>query len=172
LRYFNVAGADPEGRAGQRGPRSTHLIRVAIETALGRRPALQVFGDDYGTRDGSCERDFIHVSDLAAAHVSALRYLQAGGSPDVFNCGYGRGYTVFEVIACLEALLGRKLPVEVTARRPGDPARLISNAGRIRERLDWAPQRGDLEQILADALAWQTGLAASTSLNLIEAGSS
>ena len=99
LRYFNVAGADPQGRAGQRGPNVTHLIRVAVETALGQRPVLEIFGADYPTRDGTCERDFIHVTDLAVAHVAALRYLENGGAPDILNCGCGRGFTVREVVA-------------------------------------------------------------------------
>ena len=102
LRYFNVAGADPEGRAGQQGPNTTHLIRAAVEVALGLRPTLQIFGTDYPTRDGTCERDYIHVTDLAAAHVSALRYLEAGGAPVTLNCGYGRGHTILEVVTSLE----------------------------------------------------------------------
>jgi UDP-glucose 4-epimerase len=160
LRYFNVAGADPEGRSGQRGPQSTHLIRCAVEAALGKRPVLQVFGTDYDTRDGSCERDFIHVSDLAQAHVSALDYLDAGGEPGAFNCGYGRGYTVKEVIAALEAVTGAPLPTALTGRRPGDPARLISDPALIHARMDWRPRFESLELILRSALAWEGKLGA------------
>jgi UDP-glucose 4-epimerase len=158
LRYFNVAGADPQGKTGQRGQKSTHLIRVAIETALGQRNQLEVFGLDYDTRDGSCERDFIHVSDLASAHVSALDYLLAGGTPAVFNCGYGRGHTVLEVIAALEDILGRPLPVNYAGRRPGDIPRLVSDSTSLRGELGWTPRYDDLGLILRSALAWQSSL--------------
>jgi UDP-glucose 4-epimerase len=154
LRYFNVAGADPHGRSGQRGGEVTHLIRAAVDAALGRRDRLQVFGCDYPTADGSCERDFIHVSDLAQAHVAALDYLDAGGAPVTLNCGYGHGYSVLQVIAAMEKLLGRPLPVERAERRAGDPAKLISNPSRLRGVLDWTPAHDDLESILASALAW------------------
>jgi UDP-glucose 4-epimerase len=107
LRYFNVAGADPQGRAGQSTPRATHLIQVACETALGKRDHIQVFGTDYPTRDGTCIRDYIHVTDLTRAHLAALRHLQAGGASDVFNCGYGRGYSVLEVIDAVKRASGR-----------------------------------------------------------------
>ncbi|MDP3080272.1 MAG: UDP-glucose 4-epimerase GalE [Brevundimonas sp.] len=158
LRYFNVAGADPQGRTGQRGQQSTHLIRVAVETALGQRERLEVFGVDYDTRDGSCERDFIHVSDLAAAHVAALDYLLAGGSPAVFNCGYGRGYTVLEVVAALEQIVGRSLPVKRAGRRPGDIPRLVSDSTSLRRELNWTPRYDDLGLILRSALSWQSNL--------------
>lgn len=158
LRYFNVAGADPEGRAGQRGPQSTHLIRVATEVALGTRERMSVFGDDYDTRDGTCERDFIHVSDLADAHVAALEYLYGGGAPATFNCGYGRGYTVLEVLAALAAVLGRPVPADRAARRPGDPARLIANTDAIHRSLAWTPRHTELKDILESALAWQKSL--------------
>ena len=157
LRYFNVAGADPALRTGQRGPQSTHLIRVAIETALGLRERMSVFGTDYDTRDGTCERDFIHVSDLATAHIAALDYLLAGGAPATFNCGYGSGYTVLEVLAALEALSGKPLPRDLAPRRPGDPARLIADPTALRETLAWEPRYADLTVILETALAWQTG---------------
>ena len=160
LRYFNVAGADPAGRTGQRGPQSTHLIRVAIEVALGLRERMSVFGQDYDTRDGTCERDFIHVSDLADAHVAALDYLQAGGAPATFNCGYGRGYTVLEVLAALEQILGRPVAANHAPRRPGDPARLISDPSAIQRSLAWSPRRADLVQILESAFAWQAKLGA------------
>lgn len=155
LRYFNVAGADPAGRTGQRGRQSTHLIRVAIEVALGLRERMSVFGQDYDTRDGTCERDFIHVSDLADAHVAALDYLLAGGAPGTFNCGYGRGYTVLEVLAALERILGRPVAADPAPRRPGDPPRLISDPTAIQRSLGWTPRRDDLVQILESALAWQ-----------------
>ena len=160
LRYFNVAGADPAGRTGQRGPQSTHLIRVAIEVALGLRERMSVFGRDYDTRDGTCERDFIHVSDLADAHVAAPDYLRAGGAPATFNCGCGRGYTVLEVLAALEQILGRPLAADAAPRRPGDPARLISDPSAIQRSLAWTPRRADLVQILESALAWQAKLGA------------
>src|SRR5205085_10702275 len=128
LRYFNVAGADPGGRTGQQGPSSTHLIRQAVEAALGVQPRLSINGADYPTRDGTCERDYIHVTDLASAHVAALRYLESGGAPAVLNCGYGRGHTILEVVACLEGILGRNLPVRMGPRRAGDPPSLVSKA--------------------------------------------
>lgn len=155
LRYFNVAGADAEGRAGENGAHSTHLVPLAVEAALGRRPSLKVFGDDYPTRDGSCERDYVHVSDLASAHVAALDYLEAGGAPVTLNCGYGRGYTVLEVVEVLEGILGRPLPVSRAPRRPGDPARLIADNAAILRTLDWRPRHDDLAAILGSALAWQ-----------------
>jgi UDP-glucose 4-epimerase len=158
LRYFNVAGADPRGRAGQRGPESTHLIRCAVETASGRRPVLEVFGTDYDTRDGSCERDYVHVSDLADAHVAALDYLEAGGEPDVFNCGYGRGYSVREVVAALERVTGEPLNVAMAPRRAGDPARLVSDPAKILSRMAWRPRYDDLDQILRNALTWERSL--------------
>ncbi len=158
LRYFNVAGADPQGRAGQQGPNVTHLIRLAVETALGMRPQLAIFGQDYPTRDGTCERDFIHVTDLAAAHVAALRYLEAGGAPQVLNCGSGRGHTVLEVIASLEEITGTPLPVEAAPRRAGDAPSLVAKADRIGEVLDWRPAQAALSDIVGTALAWQRAL--------------
>lgn len=155
LRYFNVAGADPDGRAGQQGPNTTHLVRAAVEVALGIRPVLQIFGTDYPTRDGTCERDYIHVTDLAAAHVSALHYLEAGGAPVTLNCGYGRGATILEVVKSLEEILGRKLPTSKAARRAGDPPSLISKADRIREVLRWRPKHAGLSDIIGSALKWQ-----------------
>jgi UDP-glucose 4-epimerase len=155
LRYFNVAGADPEGRSGQRGPESIGLIRIAVEAALGQRPFLEIFGDDYPTRDGTGERDYIHVSDLAAAHVAALDYLDAGGKGVTLNCGYGSGYTVVEVVGALEALLGRSIPKRFSPRRPGDPASAVSDVGRLKQTLAWTPRLDRLEVILSTALAWQ-----------------
>jgi len=155
LRYFNVAGADPDGRTGQQGPNTTHLIRTAIEVALGLQSALRIFGVDYPTRDGTCERDYIHVTDLAAAHVAALRYLEAGGAAATLNCGYGRGHTVLEVVTSLEEILGRKLPTARAPRRAGDPPSLVSKADRICERLVWSPKHAELSEIIATALQWQ-----------------
>jgi len=158
LRYFNVAGADPEGRAGPRNPKGSNLIPQAVAAALGRRDALDICGDDYDTRDGTGERDYIHVSDLAAAHVAALDYLQRGGAELVINCGYGRGVTVLEVVSALEKLTGRPLPVRRAPRRPGDAASAVSDVRRLRSALDWRPRHDDLGAILGSALAWQERL--------------
>ncbi|HEY5072940.1 MAG TPA: UDP-glucose 4-epimerase GalE [Caulobacteraceae bacterium] len=163
LRYFNVAGADPRGRSGQAGAESIGLIRHAVEAALGQRPWLEIYGDDYDTRDGTGERDYIHVSDLAAAHLATLDYLERGGPPVTLNCGYGRGYTVLEVIAALESLLGREIPQCRTARRPGDPASAVSDVSRMRATLDWTPRFTNLETILETALAWHGQRAEVTS---------
>jgi len=158
LRYFNVAGADPKGRSGQSTPRATHLIKVACETALGSRPELQVFGTDYDTEDGTCIRDYIHVSDLVAAHLDALRYLRNGGDSGVFNCGYGTGYSVLEVIRSVEKAAGRKLDVRLVGRRAGDPAAIVAGAEKVRRVLGWMPRHQDLDEIVASALAWEKHL--------------
>ena len=158
LRYFNVAGADPAGRAGQRTRNATHLVQLAVETALGRRPVLEIFGEDYATRDGTCERDYVHVTDLAAAHVAALAYLEAGGAPEAMNCGYGRGMTVKEVIACLERVIGRPVDQRVAERRAGDPPILISDPSKLKRLLAWTPAHADIDQILTSALNWQRQL--------------
>jgi UDP-glucose 4-epimerase len=155
LRYFNVAGADPEGRAGQSTAGATHLIKVAAETATGKRNRMSVFGTDYPTPDGTCIRDYIHVTDLVAAHLAALRHLRAGGENLVLNCGYGRGYSVLEVIEAVKRVSGKDFPVELAPRRPGDPAAIVARADRIRERLGWRPQLDDLATIVAHALAWE-----------------
>ena len=155
LRYFNVAGADPAGRAGQSGRHSEHLVTVAVEAALGLRPGIAVFGSDYETRDGTCVRDYIHVSDLAAVHVAALRGLERGGGAGVFNCGYGRGYTVREVIAAVEAAAGVRIAARDGDRRPGDPPALVADASRIRAALGWTPRHDDLDAIVRSALAWR-----------------
>ncbi len=154
LRYFNVAGADPAGRTGQSGPESTHLVRGAVETALGLRSHLDIYGDDYDTRDGTGERDYIHVTDLADVHVAALRDLERGGAPGVLNCGYGAGYTVREVIAAAEEVVGRTLPVRLAPRRAGDPASLVADVGELRRRLAWKPRRASLAEMISTALAW------------------
>ena len=158
LRYFNVAGADPKLRTGQSTPAATHLIKVACETALGKRPKMDVFGTDYPTPDGTCIRDYIHVSDLARAHSSALAYLRRGGKSMTFNCGYGRGASVFEVVDAVKRASGRDFPVEISGSRPGDPAALVANVDRIRAILDWRPQFQDLDTIVAHALAWERRL--------------
>jgi UDP-glucose 4-epimerase len=154
LRYFNVAGADPGGRTGQSTPNATHLIKVACQTALGDRPVLQVFGTDYPTRDGTCVRDYVHVTDLVDAHVLALRHLMGGKANLTLNCGYGRGYSVLEVINAVKRVSGVDFPVKVVRRRPGDPSALIADSSRIRETLGWMPEHEDLETIIAHALAW------------------
>ncbi len=158
LRYFNVAGADPMGRSGQSTPNATHLIKVGCQVALGRRETLSVFGDDYDTVDGTCIRDYIHVADLADAHVKALRYLHRGGGSLVLNCGYGHGFSVREVIAALERVAGRALPVSRAPRRAGDPPRLVADSRRIRDALAWTPRHDDLDGIVGSALVWEKAL--------------
>ncbi len=158
MRYFNVAGADPKLRTGQSSPAATHLIKVACEAALGKRGRIDVFGTDYPTPDGTCLRDYIHVSDLARAHSAALAHLRRGGQSETFNCGYGRGCSVFEVIDAVRRASGRDFAVEICGRRPGDPAALVANVDRIRSTLDWRPQFQDLDTIVAHALAWEQKL--------------
>jgi UDP-glucose 4-epimerase len=159
LRYFNVAGADPKGRAGQSTPRATHLIKVACETALGKRAAMEVFGTDYPTPDGTCIRDYIHVTDLVRAHMAALGHLRNGGSSEVMNCGYSRGYSVLEVIEAVKRASARDFPVQLSDRRPGDPAAIVAASTKIRERLGWRPKHDDLGAIVTHALAWEEHLA-------------
>ena len=159
LRYFNVAGADPAGRSGQVSKVATHLIKIAAQTVTGQRSELQVYGDDYPTPDGTCIRDYIHVSDLASAHVAALRHLENGGESRVLNCGYGRGYSVREVLSMVERVTGKPLPIRIAGRRAGDPPALVAGADRIRGTLDWTPRFDDLETIVASALAWEQRLA-------------
>jgi UDP-glucose 4-epimerase len=158
LRYFNVAGADPRGRAGQSTPRATHLIKVACETALGLRPHLDIFGSDYPTADGTCVRDYIHVTDLARAHLLALAHLEGGGDSLVLNCGYGRGASVWEVIEAVRRVSRIEFAVRPGPRRPGDPAAIVAKAERIREVLGWQPELDDLELIVRHALAWERAL--------------
>ncbi|HTO79568.1 MAG TPA: UDP-glucose 4-epimerase GalE [Methylocystis sp.] len=159
LRYFNVAGGDPKGRTGQSTPKATHLIKVAVQAALGLREKLQVFGTDYPTPDGSCVRDYIQVTDLARAHLDALRHLRAGGDNLVCNCGYGRGFTVLEVIETVKRVSGVDFAVEIVGRRPGDPAAIVAGNKRIREKLGWKPAHDNLEEIVRQALEWERGLA-------------
>lgn len=158
LRYFNVAGADPAGRSGQSTPRATHLIKVACETALGKRDHMSVFGSDYETPDGTCLRDYIHVSDLVAAHVDALTYLRDGGESQVFNCGYGKGYSVIEVVNAVEKACGHKMDVRMAERRAGDPAEIVANADKARATLGWQPKHADLDLIVKTALDWEKHL--------------
>jgi len=160
LRYFNVAGADPRGRTGQSTAGATHLIKVAVETALGLRPKIQVFGTDYSTPDGTCIRDYIHVSDLVRAHLDALAYLRAGGASVTLNCGYGRGFSVLEVVDTVKHVSGVDFKVERAGRRPGDPAEIVAASDRARATLNWQPQFDDLPTIVAHALAWERGLLA------------
>ena len=163
LRYFNVAGADPLGRTGHSTKGATHLIKVAVETALGLRPKLDVFGTDYPTSDGTCIRDYIHVSDLVAAHCDALAYLRAGGASTTLNCGYGRGFSVLEVIDMVRRVSGVDFKVESTGRRPGDPAHIVAACDRIRSTLKWHPRFNDLQTIVSHALAWERRLSKGTS---------
>jgi UDP-glucose 4-epimerase len=159
LRYFNVAGADPAGRTGQSTKGATHLIKVAVETALGLRPKIDVYGTDYDTPDGTCIRDYIHVSDLVRAHSDALRYLRGGGAPLTLNCGYGHGASVLEVINTVKRVAGVDFKVVLGARRPGDPATIVADGRRIRSMLGWKPQFDDLATIVGHALAWERRLA-------------
>jgi len=159
LRYFNVAGADPKGRTGQSTPQATHLIKVACEAALGKRAKLDVYGTDYPTPDGTCQRDYIHVSDLAAAHSAALAHLRAGRESATFNCGYGHGASVFEVISSVKRVSGVDFRVDIAPRRDGDPAALIANVERIHASLDWRPRFQDIDTIVTHALAWERSLA-------------
>ena len=159
LRYFNVAGADPKMRAGQATPGATHLIKVACETAIGKRPKIEIFGTDYPTPDGTCIRDYIHVSDLVNTHSSALAYLRSGGASATLNCGYGRGASVLEVIEAVRRASGRDFPVEVSRRRPGDPPALVAKVERIHATLPWRPRFQNLDTIVSHALAWEKELA-------------
>jgi UDP-glucose 4-epimerase len=155
LRYFNVAGANPDGLLGQATPEATHLIKVACECVTGQRDGMSVFGTDYETRDGTCVRDYIHVEDLAKAHVMALDYMAKGGESQVLNCGYGRGFTVREVIDVVKAESGVDFLVQETGRRAGDPAALMADNTRIKNVLGWQPDFDDLNTIVRTALAWE-----------------
>ena len=155
LRYFNVAGCDPECRIGQSTPKATLLTKVACEAAVGKRDKVFVFGTDYETPDGTGVRDYIHVEDLARAHLDALGYLRDGGDSTVLNCGYGHGYSVREVLGAVEKAHGSPLPIEEGPRRAGDPDTLVSDANKIREVLGWTPRHDDLDFIVSTALAWE-----------------
>jgi UDP-glucose 4-epimerase len=158
LRYFNVAGADPKQRSGQSSARATHLIKIAAEVVTGVRDEMSVFGTDYATPDGTCLRDYIHVSDLVHAHSSALDYLRKGGANGTFNCGYGKGYSVLEVIEMVKKVSGKDFRVKITGRRAGDPASLVANNALIKKTLGWKPRHNDLENIVRDALTWEQKL--------------
>jgi UDP-glucose 4-epimerase len=160
LRYFNVAGADPKGRSGQSTPNATHLIKVAAQTALGLRPKMQVFGTDYPTADGTCIRDYIQVTDLARAHVDALRYLRGGGASLVANCGYARGFSVLEVIEAVKRISGVDFAVEYGPRRAGDPMAIVASNDRARNILGWKPEHDNLDEIVRQALDWERALRA------------
>jgi UDP-glucose 4-epimerase len=155
LRYFNVAGSDRGGRIGQSTREATLLIKVACEVVVGKRPHLSIFGTDYPTPDGTGVRDYIHVEDLAAAHLDALDYLRRGGASAVLNCGYGHGYSVREVLASVVRVAGKPLTVREEPRREGDPAVLVARADRIRELLGWLPRLDDLDLIVSSALKWE-----------------
>lgn len=161
LRYFNVAGADPLARIGLATVGATHLLKIAVEAATGQRAKIDVYGTDYPTPDGSCIRDFIHVSDLAQAHRAALDYLRQGGTSTTLNCGYGRGYSVLDTIEAVRRVAGYNFAVQYAPRRPGDIVTMIADTGRIRATLDWTPQYDDLPTIAAHALAWEAKLAQS-----------
>ncbi len=158
LRYFNVAGADPQARIGLATVGATHLLKIAVEAATGQRAKIDVFGTDYPTPDGSCIRDFIHVSDLAQAHRAALSYLRDGGASMTLNCGYGRGYSVLETIEAVRRVAMRNFAVQYAPRRPGDIMTMVADTGRIRATLDWTPRYDDLETIARHALAWEEKL--------------
>ncbi|MFL5041984.1 MAG: UDP-glucose 4-epimerase GalE, partial [Xanthobacteraceae bacterium] len=153
LRYFNVAGADPMLRTGQSTRGATHLIKVAVETALGVRPRIEVYGTDYPTPDGTCIRDYIHVTDLTRAHIDALRYLRADGASVTLNCGYGHGFSVLEVIEAVKKVSGVDFSVQLGSRRPGDPPRIVAACERAHSLLGWQPQLDDLATIVGHALA-------------------
>ncbi len=160
LRYFNVAGCEPTGTIGQSTPKATLLVKVACEAATGRRPGVSIFGTDYPTPDGTGLRDYIHVEDLATAHLDALTYLREGGESQILNCGYGHGYSVREVLSAVESATGAPLHITEEPRRAGDPPELIAVADRAREVLGWTPQFDDLDVIVRTSLEWERKIAA------------
>lgn len=160
LRYFNVAGCEPTGTIGQSTPKATLLVKVACEAATGRRPRVAIYGTDYPTPDGTGLRDYIHVEDLASAHLDALAYLRNGGDSAVLNCGYGHGYSVRDVLAAVERANGKPLNIVEEPRRAGDPPELIAVANRVRDVLGWSPQFDDLDTIVKTSLAWEKKIAA------------
>ncbi|MFC3124402.1 UDP-glucose 4-epimerase GalE [Pseudoroseomonas globiformis] len=170
LRYFNVAGADPAGRTGQRRAGATHLIKVACEAALGQRMAVDIHGSDYATSDGTGVRDYVHVADLASAHVAALHHLLGGGESLTLNCGYGRGHSVREVLTAVGRAAGRPVPWRVAPRRPGDPPAVVARAENVRQRLQWQPQYDSLDRIAADALGWERRMMERDGSGLAAAG--
>ncbi len=158
LRYFNVAGADPKGRMGQSTPRATHLIKRAVQTALGEHSHMEVFGTDYPTPDGSCIRDYIQITDLVNAHLQALDHLRAGGASLTLNCGYGRGLSVLEVVDAVKRISGVDFKVVLSGRRAGDPASIVAGADKIKTALGWRPQHDKLEEMVTQALNWERRL--------------
>lgn len=156
LRYFNASGADPKGRIGERHNPESHLIPLVLKTAKGERDSITVFGADYPTADGTCVRDYVHVTDLAQAHVLALEHLMSGGRSEVFNCGYGHGFSVKNIIDSAMKVTGRTFMVEEGKRRPGDPALLIADSTRLKSRLGWIPEYDDLEFIIRTAWEWES----------------
>jgi len=158
LRYFNVAGADPGRRSGQSTPFATHLIKVTCQAALGQRPYVEIFGTDYDTPDGTCIRDYIHVTDLAEAHALLLRHLRRGGDSVTLNCGYGQGYTVRQVMDTVHDVSGVDFEVRETGRRPGDPPAVVAGADRIKALLGWTPEHDNLEEIVSSAYSWERHL--------------
>ena len=158
LRYFNVAGADARGRVGEATPDNSHLVKVACQAAMGLRGAMAINGTDYPTADGTCIRDYVHVDDLARAHLAALHHLREGGPPFIANCGYGHGYSVREVLGAVQEVTGVPFPITEGPRRPGDPAVLVADASRIRDLLGWAPQHDDLPYIVRTAWDWERKL--------------
>jgi UDP-glucose 4-epimerase len=160
LRYFNVAGADPKGRTGQSFPNATHLIKVAVQAALGMREGMEVYGTDYPTPDGSCLRDYIQVTDLARAHMDALKFLRAGGENLACNCGYARGYSVLEVVDTVRRVTGVDFNVKISGRRPGDPAAIVAANDKARKVLGWTPVHDNLEEIVMQAFEWEKKLLA------------
>jgi UDP-glucose 4-epimerase len=169
LRYFNVAGADPKMRTGQSTPDATHLIKVAVQAALGMRKGLDVYGTDYPTPDGTCIRDYIHVTDLARAHRAALDYLRGGGANVTLNCGYGRGYSVLQVVDAVRRAINREFPVRMAPRRTGDPMSIVAAAELIRKVLKWTPELDDIDTIVAHALTWERRLLAQNERGAREA---
>jgi UDP-glucose 4-epimerase len=163
LRYFNVAGADAKGRTGQSTPNATHLIKVACEAASGKRRFLEIFGTDYSSRDGTCERDFIHVSDLVELHYLALERLRNGGDSLIANAGYGRPYSVMDVVRSVERITGRPLPIRLSDRRPGDVMTVIADASRARQVFNWTPKLDAIDDIMASSLNWEMSLARKNS---------
>jgi UDP-glucose 4-epimerase len=155
LRYFNVAGAEPNGKLGQISPNATHLIKVACDAVLKRRPEIKIFGTDFHTPDGTAIRDYIHVEDLASAHLDALHYLEKGNQSEIFNCGYGQGYSVREVVERVKAISETNFPVIETKRRLGDPACVMAESNKIRKMLKWQPKYNNLDTIIATNLAWE-----------------
>ena len=158
LRYFNVAGADPQGRLGQSTPKATHLIKRGVQTALRIYPSMEIFGQDYPTRDGTCIRDYIQVTDLIDAHLAALAYLRGGGESVVCNCGYGHGQTVKEVVDVVKRVSGVDFKVILSPRRAGDPAAIVARADRAKRVLGWKPTRDNLDDIVRQALDWERRL--------------